>query len=297
MITLSNFQGSCLTGSTFIGSETINLLRVAPESLQDLQGLSSRCLLRTQTTPVSLIKCFKSIKEHAFDTSPYPVIITLEDHLTPDLQAKVAEMAIQTFGKMEKGNASPGERDSSEEDLAAELEADERNYSDQDDEDSDTSEQKSGLLGAPEYKRLTAIHAGKPKQGLKEALKIGIDKVKRLSLSEQTLEKAAASHGTDVVRFTQKNILRVYPKGTRVTSSNFKPIRGWMHGAQMVAFNMQYVDMVKARIIDPLKVVRTALVDAASVSLLLTTTEAAIVDRSGEKNPLATRMPNMDMDY
>ncbi|KAI3737708.1 hypothetical protein L2E82_27718 [Cichorium intybus] len=56
----------------------------------------------------------------------------------------------------------------------------------------------------------------------------------------------------------------------------------------------KYVDMVKAGIIDPLKVVRTALVDAASVSLLLTTTEATIVDRQGEKNPLANRMPNMD---
>uniref|UniRef100_A0A161ZZV4 Uncharacterized protein n=1 Tax=Daucus carota subsp. sativus TaxID=79200 RepID=A0A161ZZV4_DAUCS len=56
----------------------------------------------------------------------------------------------------------------------------------------------------------------------------------------------------------------------------------------------QYVDMVKAGIIDPLKVVRTALVDAASVSLLLTTTEASIVDRLGEKNPLANRMPDMD---
>lgn len=40
-------------------------------------------------------------------------------------------------------------------------------------------------------------------------------------------------------RFTQRNILRVFPKGTRVTSSNFKPMTGWMHGAQMVAFNMQ----------------------------------------------------------
>ncbi|XP_071733508.1 chaperonin CPN60-like 2, mitochondrial [Rutidosis leptorrhynchoides] len=56
----------------------------------------------------------------------------------------------------------------------------------------------------------------------------------------------------------------------------------------------KYVDMVKAGIIDPLKVVRTALVDASSVSLLLTTTEAAIVDRQGEKNPLANRMPNME---
>lgn len=33
--------------------------------------------------------------------------------------------------------------------------------------------------------------------------------------------------------------MRIYPKGTRVTSSNYKPMIGWMHGAQMVAFNMQ----------------------------------------------------------
>ncbi|RWR95603.1 phosphoinositide phospholipase C 2-like protein [Cinnamomum micranthum f. kanehirae] len=55
---------------------------------------------RTLTTPVELIKCLRSIKEHAFDVSPYPVVITLEDHLTPDLQAKVAEMVAQTFGNM-----------------------------------------------------------------------------------------------------------------------------------------------------------------------------------------------------
>ncbi|KAJ3043235.1 chaperonin [Rhizophlyctis rosea] len=40
----------------------------------------------------------------------------------------------------------------------------------------------------------------------------------------------------------------------------------------------QYVDMIKVGIIDPLKVVRTALVDASGVASLLTTTEAMIVD-------------------
>ncbi|KAF8025707.1 hypothetical protein BT93_F2519 [Corymbia citriodora subsp. variegata] len=54
-----------------------------------------------------------------------------------------------------------------------------------------------------------------------------------------------------------------------------------------------YVDMVKAGILDPLKVVRTALVDAASVSLLLATTEAAVVERVDERKP-PSRMPNMD---
>ncbi|XXG48380.1 hypothetical protein AAC387_Pa02g2849 [Persea americana] len=59
----------------------------------------------------------------------------------------------------------------------------------------------------------------------------------------------------------------------------------------------EYVDMVKAGIIDPLKVVRTALVDAASVSLLLTTTEAVVVEipegKSGPPSPRA-QMPTMD---
>ncbi|CAK9137004.1 unnamed protein product [Ilex paraguariensis] len=38
---------------------------------------------------------------------------------------------------------------------------------------------------------------------------------------------------------TQRNLLRIYPKGTRIGSSNYNPLVGWMHGAQMVALNMQ----------------------------------------------------------
>ncbi|KAK4755014.1 hypothetical protein SAY87_008771 [Trapa incisa] len=55
----------------------------------------------------------------------------------------------------------------------------------------------------------------------------------------------------------------------------------------------EYVDMVKAGIMDPLKVVRTALADAASVSLLLATTEAAVVETADVKNKLPSRMPQM----
>ncbi|KAK0593672.1 hypothetical protein LWI29_001987 [Acer saccharum] len=117
---------------------------------------------RTLTAPISLIRCLKTIKEFAFVASAYPVIITLEDHLTEELQAKVAEMITETFGSM-----------------------------------------------------------------------------LRLSLNELEIERAAASYGDDLVRFSQRNILRIYPKGTRVDSSNFKPLVAWMHGAQMIAFNMQ----------------------------------------------------------
>ena len=45
----------------------------------------------------------------------------------------------------------------------------------------------------------------------------------------------------------------------------------------------EYVDMIKAGIVDPLKVVRTALIDAAGVSSLLTTSEACVVEADEPK--------------
>ncbi len=47
-----------------------------------------------------------------------------------------------------------------------------------------------------------------------------------------------------------------------------------------------YTDMVKAGIIDPTKVVRTALQDASSVSAVLITTEAVIVDEPEKEKPM-----------
>jgi len=68
-------------------------------------------------------------------------------------------------------------------------------------------------------------------------------------------------------------------------------------------FNAQteeYVDMVQAGVIDPAKVVRTALQDAASVSSLLITTEAAIVEAPKKGGGGMPQMPGGgmgDMDF
>lgn len=72
--------------------------------------------------------------------------------------------------------------------------------SDHDDEDFNECGRRSGPGGPSAYNRLITIHAGKPKGALKNALKVSADKVRRLSLSEQELEKAAGAHGPDVVR-------------------------------------------------------------------------------------------------
>jgi chaperonin GroL len=67
-------------------------------------------------------------------------------------------------------------------------------------------------------------------------------------------------------------------------------------------FNAQteeYTDLVQAGVIDPAKVVRTALQDAASVAGLLITTEAAIVEAPKKNAPAAPGMPGGmgDMDF
>jgi len=53
------------------------------------------------------------------------------------------------------------------------------------------------------------------------------------------------------------------------------------------AQNEDYVDMVEKGIIDPAKVVRTALQDAASVSGLLVTTEAMVAELPKKDAPPA----------
>jgi chaperonin GroEL len=61
------------------------------------------------------------------------------------------------------------------------------------------------------------------------------------------------------------------------------------------AEGLEYVDMIEAGIIDPTKVERVALQNAASVASLLLTTEALITDLPEEKSAAAPAMPHGDM--
>ncbi|GAV66610.1 C2 domain-containing protein/PI-PLC-Y domain-containing protein/PI-PLC-X domain-containing protein/efhand_like domain-containing protein [Cephalotus follicularis] len=227
----------------------------------------------TLTAPVDLLKCLRAIKDYAFVATEYPVVITFEDHLTPNLQRKVAKMVNKTFGGMlftldpesdyltqfpspeflrkkvlistkppkkylESQSLKEKEKAQKSENSAAKVVVQNEEKDDllddeqfKQDGDEDTA--------VPEYKRLISIRAGKLKGGSGNLLNVDLDEFRRVSLSEVALEDAAKTCGTDIVRFTQRNLMRVYPKGTRITSSNYNPFVGWMHGAQMVAFNMQ----------------------------------------------------------
>jgi chaperonin GroEL len=58
---------------------------------------------------------------------------------------------------------------------------------------------------------------------------------------------------------------------------------------------MEFVDMLKAGVIDPTKVARVALQNAASIASLLLTTSAVITDLADERKPGGAPMPHDDM--
>ncbi|KAJ7533673.1 hypothetical protein O6H91_13G059700 [Diphasiastrum complanatum] len=246
---------------------------------------------RTLTAPVELLKCIEAIKDHAFVASEFPVVITLEDHLTPSLQSLAAKIITRTLGsilyfpeetesfkefpspqslkrriiistkppkeylsgKSQKVSESTYEKDATQEEPWGD---DLPSYSKQIDShtkdppstvppepDYEESDLDSGTEVPehehPTYKQLIMIHAGKPRGGaLKDALAVGGEEVKRVSLSEPQLEKLAKEYPLELIRFTKRNILRIYPYGLRLNSSNYNPLVAWSHGAQMVALNM-----------------------------------------------------------
>ena len=59
------------------------------------------------------------------------------------------------------------------------------------------------------------------------------------SLSENSANKLLKGGMMDLIKHTQGHIVRIYPKGVRINSTNYHPHRYWSAGAQLVALNWQ----------------------------------------------------------
>jgi len=73
-------------------------------------------------------------------------------------------------------------------------------------------------------------------------------------------------------------------------------VRNLKAGEGLNAATGEYVDMIKSGIIDPAKVTRSALQNAASIAALFLTTEAVIADKP-EPKPAVPAAPGGDMDF
>ena len=100
---------------------------------------------------------------------------------------------------------------------------------------------------SPNLQSLMVYTIGVKFQGINK--KIDYAPEHMFSLSETTANKMIRSRGDgssgmyDLIKHCRKHLVRIYPKGLRVSSSNYEPHRYWSAGAQLVAMNWQTFDL------------------------------------------------------
>jgi chaperonin GroEL len=126
----------------------------------------------------------------------------------------------------------------------------------------------------------------------------GVALLRTIKALEKTKLPADEQHGLNIIkRAIEEPIRQIADNGGYVGSIVTEKVKSRKDDFGFDADTGEYANLSKRGIIDPTKVVRTALQNAASVSSLLLTTEASIAEKPKKKES-AHAMPNMgDYNY
>ncbi|KAM6181860.1 1-phosphatidylinositol 4,5-bisphosphate phosphodiesterase beta-2 isoform 2-T2 [Erethizon dorsatum] len=261
----------------------------------------------TMTTDILFKEAIEAIAESAFKTSPYPVILSFENHVdSPRQQAKMAEYCRMMFGDtlltepLEKFPLKPGIPLPSPEDLqgkiliknkknqfsgpaapSKELGGDtegsclpsapagedtvwaaEEGAELEEEEVEEEEDEESGNLDEEEMKKMQSDEgtAGLEVTAYEEmsslvnyiqptkfiSFELSAQKNRSYVISSFTELKAydlLSKASVQFVDYNKRQMSRIYPKGTRMDSSNYMPQMFWNAGCQMVALNFQTMDL------------------------------------------------------
>jgi chaperonin GroEL len=124
----------------------------------------------------------------------------------------------------------------------------------------------------------------------------GVAYIRALSALEKAKFKGEEQLGVNLVKRALEEPVRQIANNAGFEGSVV--VQRVMEGKDSFGFNAEtgeYEDLMKAGIIDPTKVARYALQNAASVAGLLMTTEAMVAEKPEEKKPQVPPMPPEDM--
>ncbi len=117
------------------------------------------------------------------------------------------------------------------------------------------------------------------------------------ALSKVKVDDPDEQTGLNIVRRALEEPLRTIAENAGLEGSVVvEKVKEGKNGFGLDARTGQYVDMVKTGIIDPAKVTRFALQNAASIAGLVLTTEALVVEKPEPKKNGAPKMPGGGMD-
>uniref|UniRef100_A0A673LRA6 Phosphoinositide phospholipase C n=1 Tax=Sinocyclocheilus rhinocerous TaxID=307959 RepID=A0A673LRA6_9TELE len=255
----------------------------------------------TMTTEISFKEVIEAIAESAFKTSPYPLILSFENHVdSAKQQAKMAEYCRSMFGDalliepLEKYPLVPGQQLPSPQELMGKILIKNKKKHQHRASNGGSIRRKDGT--DEQFSPLNGVYTHntpKPNRGDGESEEeeeeepipdpkkhnntdegtaySEVNATEEMSTLVNYIEpvkfksfEAAAKRNkyfemssfvetkgmdtlknspSEFVEYNKKQLSRIYPKGTRVDSSNYMPQLFWNVGCQMVALNFQTLDL------------------------------------------------------
>ncbi|XP_051000336.1 1-phosphatidylinositol 4,5-bisphosphate phosphodiesterase beta-2 [Acomys russatus] len=262
----------------------------------------------TMTTDILFKEAIEAIAESAFKTSPYPVILSFENHVdSPRQQAKMAEYCRTMFGEtlltepLENFPLKPGVSLPSPEDLRGKILI--KNKKNQFSRPASPSKKPGGVAedscpSSVPVEEDTGVWTAEDRAEVEEVVVEEEEEEESGNLDEEEIKKMQSDEGTaglevtayeemsslvnyiqptkfisfefsaqknrsyvissftelkayellskasmQFVDYNKRQMSRVYPKGTRMDSSNYMPQMFWNAGCQMVALNFQTMDL------------------------------------------------------
>ncbi|XP_030280844.1 1-phosphatidylinositol 4,5-bisphosphate phosphodiesterase zeta-1 [Sparus aurata] len=228
----------------------------------------------TLTTKILFKDVITTVAQHAFEVSAYPVILSLENHCSQEQQEVMAHylasvlgdkllrtpLTHPTSGDLPNPNDLKYKILIKNKKLKPKTEAEESVDEGEDDEEEDDEEEEDQQ---PKAKFWSPRKAGskmkkeKKKVAVAEALSNLVVYTKSVkfisfahsmdnqhvyentSMAEKKARKLAKASGADFVLHNQRFLSRIYPAGSRTSSSNYNPQEFWNVGSQLVALNFQ----------------------------------------------------------
>ncbi|CAJ0936194.1 unnamed protein product, partial [Mesorhabditis belari] len=206
----------------------------------------------TLVKPLHLKHALGAIKRRAFEVSPYPVILTIENHCDADSQKTMAETFIEILGDqlyIPPPNADDLPFPSPNELKKKFIIRGKRGVFAKQEEEKEDDEEKNKMAKAEALPKVKSVA---------DATLSSLIALPSVKVEPETLHEACKKHPPNsspsltenkaialcedhaqLVKYTSEHFVKVFPKGLRQDSSNLEPMSLWLQGIQGVALNFQ----------------------------------------------------------